>query len=154
MLCYSCSCSIQNQCCQCPLPILLYRMEILSDSDFEWRCFKSESCVYNTGLLYVPHATTEIWPAKYCFTHPTLSTVIFPTVSKQMGSCHKRWNLLIHLSTCIIMYDGVCNLLYCVILCYIDILRMCNVFSFRIWTYTMPWINMYLLYIYISGVLT
>ena len=48
----------------------------------------SESCVYNTGL-YVPHATMDIC-AKYCFTHPTLSTVTFPTVSKQMGSCHKR----------------------------------------------------------------
>ena len=48
-----------------------------------------ESCVYSTGL-YVPHASTEIWPAKYCFTNPTLSTVTFPTVSKQMGSCHKR----------------------------------------------------------------
>ena len=34
--------------------------------------------------VLVPHATMEIWPAKYCFTNPTLSTVIFPTVNKQM----------------------------------------------------------------------
>ena len=45
-----------------------------------------ERCFYNTGL-YVPHASMEICPATLfmqCFTHPTLSTAIFPTVSKKM----------------------------------------------------------------------
>ena len=45
-----------------------------------------ERCVYNTGL-YVPRTTMDIWPVKYScnvFTHPNLSTAIFPTVSKQM----------------------------------------------------------------------
>ena len=54
-----------------------------------------EGCVYNAGI-YVPRTAMKICPAKLLmqyFTHPTLSTAIFPTVSKQTRRVVTKLNI-------------------------------------------------------------
>ena len=116
---------------------------LLSNGKTEWfklwvSCNIRESCVYNTGV-YVPHATMENCPAKLlvqCFTHPTLSTAIFPTVSKQTRRVVTKdesswWTFYMNY---VCMMEGV--ILYFVV-DDIDLLTCwaCQCSSFQIWIY-------------------